>query len=157
MKYLCFDYGEKRVGVAVSDEGGEMAFPRSAIFRSTRQELFNTLSALLDNERPGALVLGLPRHLDGSDSLTTRQVRNFAASLKRRFDLPLYLMDERLSSAEAESMLRESGQKAHNRDGRIDSLAAARILESFLGQGTDDRDLLSFLSESKNPSRDDTA
>ena len=139
MKYLCFDYGEKRIGVAASDGGGAMAFPRPALFRTTRLELFESLSGLLEKERPDALVLGLPKHLDGSDSLTTRQVRNFAASLKRRFDLPIYLMDERLSSAEAESMLRESGQKAHNRDGRVDSLAAARILESFLALGPEKR------------------
>ena len=139
MKYLCFDYGEKRIGVAASDAGGVMAFPRPAIFRATRRELFESLAGLLEAERPDALVLGLPRHLDGSDSLTSRQARNFAASLKRRFDLPIYFMDERLSSAEAESMLRESGQQAHNRDGRVDSLAAARILESFLALEPEER------------------
>ncbi|MDR1126081.1 MAG: Holliday junction resolvase RuvX, partial [Deltaproteobacteria bacterium] len=109
VKWLCLDYGEKRVGVAVArvepaEEGGAapLAFPRPAILRTTRQALFERLLALLEEEKPGAILLGLPLRRDGSDSLTTRQVRNFAASLRRRCGLPLYFMDETLSSAEAE-------------------------------------------------------
>lgn len=137
-KFLCLDYGEKRVGVAVglAEEGGEaMAFPRPALIRTTRQALFERLLALLAEEAPDVLVLGLPVRQDGSESLTTRQVRNFAASLRRRCDLPIYFMDETLSSAEAENRLRESGHTdlhASRASGLIDSQAAVGILESFL-------------------------
>lgn len=134
MKYLCLDYGEKRTGYAVSDQGGSLAFPRGVLVKKSREAFFADLLGLLKAEGAEAVVVGLPLRLDGSDSLTTRQVRNFAASLARRVDLPLYFMEEAYSSAEAESMLKDSGQRADKRDGRVDSLAAARILESFLNQ-----------------------
>lgn len=132
MKYLCLDYGEKRTGYAVSDQGGSLAFPRGVLLKKSREAFFADLLGLLNAEGAEAVVVGLPLRSDGSDSLTTRQVRNFAASLARRVDLPLYFMEEAYSSAEAESMLKDSGQRADKRDGRVDSLAAARILESFL-------------------------
>lgn len=132
MKYLCLDYGEKRTGYAVSDQGGAMAFARGVILKKTRDVFFADLLAVIAEEGAEAVVIGLPVRLDGSDSLTTRQVRNFAASLARRTSLPLFFMEEAYSSAEAESMLKASGQKAYKRDGRVDSLAAARVLESFL-------------------------
>lgn len=134
MKYLCLDYGEKRTGYAVSDQGGSLAFPRGVLVKKSREAFFAALLGLLKAEGVEAVVVGLPLRLDGSDSLTTRQVRNFAASLARRVDLPLYFMEEAYSSAEAESMLKDSGQRVDKRDGRVDSLAAARILESFLNQ-----------------------
>lgn len=132
MKYLCLDYGEKRTGYAVSDQGGSLAFPRGVLLKKSREAFFADLLGLLNAEGAEAVVVGLPLRSDGSDSLTTCQVRNFAASLARRVDLPLYFMEEAYSSAEAESMLKDSGQRADKRDGRVDSLAAARILESFL-------------------------
>ena len=112
MKYLALDYGLKRVGVAVSDPEGRMAFPRCTLARDTRDGFFSELLALLERERPDAVVLGLPLHVDGTECLTTRQVRNFAASLKRRMALPLYWIDEALTSRQAESDLREAGLSA---------------------------------------------
>jgi putative Holliday junction resolvase len=129
---LCFDYGEKRVGVAMTDPDEGMAFPRAALFKTTRRDFFVKLALLLREEQPSAIVLGLPSRRDGTDGLTARQVRNFARSLQRAFALPVYFMDETLSSAEAEMLLRGLGQKAYRRDGRVDSLAAVKILESFL-------------------------
>lgn len=148
MKYIAFDYGEKRVGYAVSDALGSMAFPRGVVLKNTRDAFFADILLRLAEEQAEAIVIGLPRRLDGSESLTTRQVCNFAASLMRRVELPVYFVDEAYSSAEAEAMLRESGQKLYTKkggrsgrngqssglksDGRIDSLAAARFLDSFL-------------------------
>jgi putative Holliday junction resolvase len=131
-KLLCLDYGEKRVGVAVAEQEARLAFPRAALFKTTRKNFFAGLAALIREEAPSAIVLGLPVRQDGAESLTARRVRNFARSLRRAFDLPLYFMDETLSSAEAKMLLRESGQKPYMRDGRVDSLAAVKILESFL-------------------------
>ena len=93
MKYLALDYGTRRVGVAVSDPDGMMAFPRRTLKREVREAFFAELLALIDEERPDAIVLGYPLHTDGSECLTTRQVRNFAASLKRRMNLPIYYMN----------------------------------------------------------------
>lgn len=141
MKYLCLDYGEKRTGYAVSDQGGSMAFARGVIIKKTREAFFVEILRVIAAEAAEAVVVGLPVLSDGSDSLTTRQVRNFAASLARRAAVPLFFMEEAYSSAEAESLLAASGQKAYKRDGRVDSLAAARILESFLNQPEDRRRL----------------
>ncbi|MCH5277012.1 MAG: Holliday junction resolvase RuvX [Desulfovibrionaceae bacterium] len=134
MKYLALDYGLKRVGVAVSDPEGRMAFPRCTLARETRDAFFRELLALLERERPDAVVLGLPLHTDGTECLTTRQARNFAASLKRRMNLPLYWMDETLSSLQAESDLRQAGRSARSIRRVVDQQAAVRILETFLGQ-----------------------
>ena len=134
MKYLALDYGLKRVGVAVSDPEGRMAFPRCTLARDTRDGFFSELLALLERERPDAVVLGLPLHMDGTECLTTRQVRNFAASLKRRMAMPLYWIDEALTSRQAESDLREAGLSARAIKQVVDQQAAVRILETFLAQ-----------------------
>ena len=134
MKYLALDYGLKRVVVAVSDPEGRMAFPRCTLARDTRDGFFSELLALLERERPDAVVLGLPLHVDGTECLTTRQVRNFAASLKRRMALPLYWIDEALTSRQAESDLREAGLSARAIKQVVDQQAAVRILETFLAQ-----------------------
>ena len=134
MKYLALDYGLKRVGVAVSDPEGRMAFPRCTLARDTRDGFFSELLALLERERPDAVVLGLPLHVDGTECLTTRQVRNFVASLKRRMALPLYWIDEALTSRQAESDLREAGLSARAIKQVVDQQAAVRILETFLAQ-----------------------
>ena len=134
MKYLALDYGLKRVGVAVSDPEGRMAFPRCTLARDTRDGFFSELLALLERERPDAVVLGLPLHVDGTECLTTRQVRNFAASLKRRMALPLYWIDEALTSRQAEIDLREAGLSARAIKQVVDQQAAVRILETFLAQ-----------------------
>ena len=139
MKYLSLDYGLKRVGVAVSDPEGRMAFPRCTLRRESRDSFFRELTEVLNKEQPDAVVLGLPLHVDGSECLTTRQVRNFAASLKRRTPLPVYWMEEVLSSCEAESDLREAGLRGHKVRDVLDQQAAVRILESFLAQAQDKR------------------
>ena len=134
MKYLALDYGAKRVGLAATDPEGSMAFPRRTLIRRTRAAFFRELAQALGEERPDALVLGLPLLRGGAESLTTRQVRNFAASLKRRTALPLYWMEEELSSHEAECDLRASGRGGRKDRALIDQQAAVRILESFLAQ-----------------------
>jgi putative Holliday junction resolvase len=134
MKYMALDYGLKRVGIAVTDPEGRMVFPRRTLIRRSRAAFFRELALALEEERPDVLVLGLPLRRDGSESLTTRQTRNFADSLKRRASLPVYWMEEELSSCEAERSLRESGRDVRKDRALIDQEAAVRILESFLSQ-----------------------
>lgn len=132
MKLLGIDYGIKRTGIAATDSGGQMAFPRAVVVMETKQRFWEDLLAIVATEAPAALVVGLPLRSDGSDSLTTRQVRNFVESLQRRISLPVYLMPESYSSLEAETMLREAGKKGKQIKTGLDAAAAARILESFL-------------------------
>ena len=134
MKYLAIDYGIKRVGIAVSDMDGSFAFPRCTLKRETKAAFWEEFLALLEKEQPGAIVIGLPFHVDGTECTTTRQVRNFAESLKRRTDLPLYWMNEVLSSNDAEQRLYEQGLGFAKVKEIVDQHAAAVILESFLAQ-----------------------
>ena len=96
--------------------------------------------ALLEKEQPQALVLGLPFHVDGAECMTTRQVRNFAESLKRRTDLPIYWINEALSSNSAEQRLYEQGLGYARVKEIVDQHAAAVILEAFLDQPEEKRE-----------------
>lgn len=135
MRTLGIDFGLKRVGLALTDPDGVMAFPRPALERTTRDRLFADLLALIEAEDVGRVVVGLPLALDGSDTETTRQARNFAESLGRRTPLPIELVDERLTSAEAEELLKEAGLCGKKRKARLDSQAAVIILEAWLATG----------------------
>ena len=129
------DYGLARTGLAVSDPEGRLAFPLTTLRleeHAGRKEFLAALAARITAEAAGAVVMGLPLLDDGSDSLTTRQVRNITARLKRRLDLPVFYMPELLSSEEAWADLREAGVRVGKRKAVLDQQAAVRILASFL-------------------------
>ena len=132
MKLLGIDYGSACTGIAVTDAGGRMAFPRCALHKDTRRVFFAKLCALIADEAPQAIVVGLPLQDGSGESLSARQVRNFVQSLKRRVDLPIYYMEEMLSTHEAREQFRETGRQPAN--GELDQQAAVRILESFLNE-----------------------
>lgn len=129
------DYGLARTGLAVSDPEGRLAFPLVTLRleeHAGRKEFLAALAARIRAEAAGAVVMGLPLLDDGTDSLTTRQVRNITARLKRRLDLPVFYMPELLSSEEAWADLREAGVRVGKRKAVLDQQAAVRILASFL-------------------------
>lgn len=122
-----------------------MAFPRCTITlppQKPKAVFFERLLAVIEEEQPDALVLGLPLLDDGQESLTTRQVRNMAARIQRRVSLPIYLMPELLSSHAAEQDLREAGLRTTAHKAVLDQQAAVRILESFLAEPDPARRLL---------------
>lgn len=139
MKYIAIDYGTKRTGLAASDTGGNMAFPRMTLMMKTRDKFFTELLAFIEEEEPVAIVVGLPMSLSGEETLMSRQVRNFLARLRRRCDLPIFVITEALSSFEAELELRDAGLKGHEIDKVVDQQAAVRILESFLHLNEENR------------------
>lgn len=142
MKCLGIDYGLARTGLAASDPGGVLAYPLKTLRLddfSGRKALLDALAALAENEGVEAVVMGLPLLDDGSDSLTTRQVRKVAERLKRRLSVPLYFMPEFLSSEEAWFDLREAGVQRSRRKAVLDQQAAVRILQSFLSLPPDQR------------------
>lgn len=129
------DYGLARTGLAVSDPEGRLAFPLVTLRLEeypNRKDLLAALAARITAEEAEAVVMGLPLLDDGTDSLTTRQVRNVTERLKRRVNLPVFYMPELLSSEEAWSDLRDAGLKACKRKAVLDQQAAVRILASFL-------------------------
>jgi len=132
MKILGIDFGLARVGLAVSDPDGRLAFPLATITRTSRDALFAELVEIVGREGVSAVVVGWPAPAQGRDSLTARQAANFATSLARRVSVPVWLMDETLSSEEALDDLRLAGVKASKRKAVLDQQAAVRILQSYL-------------------------
>lgn len=135
MRALGIDFGLKRVGLAVSDRTGTLVSPFKTIVRTSRNALFDELQEIIQNESIETVVVGLPLSLDGEDTLTTRQARNFAESLGRRIEQPIHLMDERLTSAEAEEELNAAGLYGKKRKMALDSQAAVIILRSWIESG----------------------
>ena len=135
MRALGIDFGLKRVGLAVCDPTGTLVSPLKTLKRTTREALFDELLEIIQDESIDTVVVGLPLSLEDGDTLTTRQARNFAESLGRRTDVPIRLMDERLTSAEAEEELNAAGLRGKKKKMALDSQAAVVILRSWLESG----------------------
>jgi putative Holliday junction resolvase len=121
---LAFDFGLKRIGVAVGEPELRSAHPLPAVGQ------FSQIEKLVEQWRPAALVVGRPTSVQGEPHAMTRQAEDFARRLERRFKLPVARIDERFSSVEAESRLR--GTRAAK--AAIDSVAAQLILEQYFAQ-----------------------
>ena len=134
-KILAIDYGQARVGLAVSDPEARFALPHSTIAWDTRDALFCRLLAVIEEQAPGRIVIGYPARAGGDEGLTGRQVRKFAARLGRRTTLPLCFANEAHSTEEAAERLREAGHTGRELLARVDAMAAAVILERYLRGG----------------------
>ncbi|MBK7355100.1 Holliday junction resolvase RuvX [Propionivibrio sp.] len=128
---LAFDFGEKRIGVAVGECELGQAHPLTTIRSELNQDRFNTIAALIREWQPISLVVGLPVALDGTAHTMTARCTRFANQLRGRFGLPVDFAEERLSSVEAEEKLRESGHNSKSAREHIDALSAQIILQSF--------------------------
>jgi putative holliday junction resolvase len=132
---LAFDFGEKRIGVAVGDLTLRIAHPLATIDAADNRTRFARVGALISEWRPGLLVVGVPKHADGTEHEVSRLARRFAQRLQGRFGLPVALVDERLTSRAAESRLREAGVRARRIEAVLDSAAASEILQAYLEDG----------------------
>ncbi len=129
---LAFDFGERRVGVAVGDTTVGIAHPLTTIDAADRQRRFAAIAALVGEWRPARLVVGLPAHLDGAEHELSRLARKFARELTTRFGLPVEFVDERLTSVAAELSLTAAGVAPRKRKLRVDQVAAQEILQDYL-------------------------
>jgi putative Holliday junction resolvase len=132
MRALAIDFGKVRVGIAIADELGLMAHPRPHLDGRNRRALFENLRRLADEEEIGVFVVGLPRALSGVEGPPARRARKFAAELSTRTGRPVELIEEWLSTREARSRLQEQGLDEREMRTRIDSAAAAVLLQSWL-------------------------
>lgn len=137
MRVLGVDFGAKRIGLALSDATGMLASPWQTIEGGAplaAAERVRSVAADLaaDDDGLEAIVVGLPRRLDGSDNDQTPLVRTFAAEIARLTSLPVVLQDERLSSHEAEARLAVRERDWRKRKARLDAAAAAIILQDYL-------------------------
>lgn len=132
---LGFDFGLKRIGVATGQAVTGTASPLTVLQRHGDVTDWAAIGELLEQWRPGALVVGLPLREDGSESELTRAARRFAEQLRERFRLPVHFADERYTSSSARSdfaELRREGAVRRRDRNRLDAVAAQRILETFL-------------------------
>ena len=129
---LGFDYGTKRIGVAVGQDITRTVTPLTTLHCSNETPDWEAISKLIAEWKPDRLVVGLPLHLDGTSQPLTDRAQRFGNQLKGRYNLPVELVDERLTSHEAEMEL--ATQKGKTTKADIDALAAALILQSWLNQ-----------------------
>lgn len=131
---LAFDFGERRIGVAVGETELGIAHPLEAIDAAANDVRFARISALIEEWHPIALVVGLPLALDGSAHHMTGLARRFSQRLSGRFGLEVRMVDERLTSVEAQHQARDGGLDGREAKKHVDSLAAKLILETFFDE-----------------------
>ena len=132
---LGFDFGEKRIGIAVGQTLTGSVTPLTTLSAVKQQPDWAGIEALIKDWQPDLLIVGLPLHMDGREQALTQRAKRFGNQLKGRYNLPVEWMDERLSSHEAESMLQQQGKKRSDKKD-IDKIAAGLILQSWLEQHT---------------------
>ena len=131
---LAFDFGLRRIGVAVGQQVTGSASPLETVRHTDEGPDWNRISALVNEWRPARLIVGMPGHADGSPSEMSTVVLQFVRALDR-FDLPVETVDERYSSVEAEALLktqRQEGRRGRISKEAIDSAAATLIAERWL-------------------------
>ncbi len=127
---LAFDYGLKRIGVAVGQTQTRSANPLQTLSVKRNRPDWRAIAKLIETWAPDALVLGLPLNMDGTEQEMTAIVKRFGRQLEGRFGLPVYLVDERLSTREARARLEDSGRPADD----VDPVAAQVILEDWFSK-----------------------
>lgn len=128
---MAFDFGEKRIGVATGETMLKVAHPLTAINAEENEAKFARIAALIQEWRPALLVVGLPMHMDGEAHLLTQLSKKFAQRLEGRFNLPVVMEDERLSSFDAAQNLSAAGVKGIKQKAMLDAVAAQSILQSY--------------------------
>jgi len=132
--FLAFDYGEKYIGVAAGSRHTRQAQALTTLRGSAKNPDWVGISRLIEDWQPDALVVGLPLNMDGSDNPMTRAARAFGQRLQDRYNLPVHMVDERLSTLAARDILNEAGVPMRRHKARLDQLAAQTILQAFLNE-----------------------
>lgn len=131
-RVMALDLGEKRIGVAISDELRQIAKSFGVIKRKSRLEDFSRYARIVAEQKVTLLVMGLPIRLDGEEGRQAAWVRDYTTELGKHIDIPIEFWDEALTTREAEDSLRARGVKGRKARDRVDAVAAAFILQHFL-------------------------
>ena len=132
---LAFDFGEARIGVAQGDAELGMAHPLATVTGNSNDAKFEAIAKLVAEWQPKQLVVGLPTHADGTEHELARLSRKFGRRLNGRFQLPVFWVDERMSSLYAESLLAEAQVFGRKQKAVLDQVAAQAILQGFFEGG----------------------
>jgi putative holliday junction resolvase len=133
MRCLGIDYGTRRIGLGYGDDIG-VATPLPALVQATPELRWQALGEIITQRRITDLVLGYPYNMDGTVGFKAKEVDAFAEALKTSFGLPVHLIDERLTSFEAESSIAKHRRREVRASGLVDSRAATIILQDYLDQ-----------------------
>ncbi len=132
-RVLALDLGERRIGVAISDELGLTAQGLRTLYRTNKRRLLATLAALAAERQVGLILVGYPLLLSGEEGSQAQRARRFAAELERRTGLPVKLLDERFTTVEARRLLRSTGVCLDKRNAPVvDRLSAVLLLQAYL-------------------------
>lgn len=132
MSVMALDWGEKRVGIAVSDANLSVALPVSIVPPHEILSCHPSFRRLLEDYAIERIVMGLPLSLDGREHAQAARIRGHAEQLEQLYDLPIEFMDERLTSTEAKRILRQMGYNEKEMRGRTDKIAAGLLLQTWL-------------------------
>jgi putative holliday junction resolvase len=133
-RILALDVGKKRIGLAVSDELGITAQGLETFQRTRIRSDLEKLKGIAREWKVGCLLVGTPLHMSGSESRQSEYTREFAERLGDFLELPVVFLDERLTSVQAERLMRNAGASLEERKSAVDRLAAMLLLESYLEQ-----------------------
>lgn len=131
---LSFDYGDKTIGVAVGNTNTGQAHPLTTVRVIRGQVQWTTISKLIEEWAPVTLVVGLPLKMDGSDNPVTPKARKFGNRLNGRYNLPVHMVDEHLTTRDARTQLYNAGVVEKRHKPVLDKLAAQSILQTYLSQ-----------------------
>lgn len=131
-RILAFDFGKKRIGLAISDPMGVVVRGLETFERKRVRDDIQSLAEIARREQAELLLFGDPLHLDGSRGRASGNVREFAQRLQKVSGIPVAFFDERLTTVEADEALREQGVRFEERRKRIDQMAAIVLLQSYL-------------------------
>jgi putative Holliday junction resolvase len=131
-RILALDVGSKTIGMAVSDPLGITAQGLQTLRRKNKRTDFDALNRVLEEYKVAEIVVGYPLRMSGAVGIQAEKMTEFAEQLRQRFQLPVHLWDERLTSAEANRVLRDSEMSIRRRGEVVDRLAAVLILQAFL-------------------------
>jgi putative pre-16S rRNA nuclease len=131
-RVLALDVGSRTIGLAVSDPLGITAQGLETIRRKNKRTDLAVLAEVLAKYEVSEIVVGLPLRMSGQEGTQAEKMRDFVAMLEKKFGRPVHLVDERLTSVQANRVLRESEMSIHKRAGAVDRLAAVLILQNFL-------------------------
>ena len=132
MRILAVDWGERRIGLAVSDPTGAIATALPTLTVGGRDEAVGRVAAVARETEAERIVVGLPLHMSGERGEAALAAERFAEALGRRTEIPIYTYDERLTSALSRRRLHERGVRTGHAKGRVDAGAAVALLESYL-------------------------
>ena len=129
---MAIDFGSHRIGLAVTDELGMTAQGLPTLHRTNKRNDFDYLRRTIKRYGVGEIVMGLPLRMSGSTGIQSEKVETFAEELRAKFKLAVHLFDERLTSVEANRVLRETDMSGRRRTEIVDQLAAVLILQAFM-------------------------